>query len=388
MKIRELNQREPYEDTLRANVRLLLSTQERNVLVTAPGADAAQIWFRHLLYDVYVPQGFDPRGRAWLSRLYGYAPRRERRIPQWLICQISRLAPTDRVFLRPAFGTTVDFGHASMIMAGNQRFRLYHFDHNRVITTTKQGFSPDGLAREIALRQRPDNPDFIRPCETLETGVMEEELLDALPLNRLWDNVLREQAEHGLCRILEQLRGMDAARLTGAECALKYQKAFEAAWQKLSERFFGISRKQIDVLFKKATARIQTQEYVSLCRSHGDLQPGNVLIDRDGRMTVIDWEDTAIRASAYDAMVYALRSRFPQGLGERIETFLKSDAPLSPLLSSLGLDRPTLVALWFCEDCLWQLEVSAREGICHIPDCLTHFFLEAAQYLERTTRPL
>ena len=379
MKIREFSHREPYEETLRANVRNILSVKERNVLVTAPGTDAAQIWYRHLLYDVYVPHNFDAEGRAWLARLYGYAPRRERRIPQWLVCQMSRLDPFHRLCLRPAFGTTVDFGTSSMIMPGNQRFRLYQFQDQTILSTTKHGFSTDGLEAECAFRQRKDLPDFVMPCRIPAPNTMEEALLDAVPINRIWQQSLRDQVTLRLCIVLDKLRNMDVEMTTGPRYAAILQSAFESAWQRLSDHFFGITQNsQCTTLFHQATQTIQMLKNVTLCRSHGDFQPGNLLMSPNGQMTVIDWEDTAIRSTAYDAMVYILNAHSPNGLADRAVAFLRSASPLPPHLDTCGLSRAQLLALRFCEDCIWQFQTAARDGIYHIPDSLKSFFREAA----------
>jgi len=47
--------------------------------------------------------------------------------------------------------------------------------------------------------------------------------------------------------------------------------------------------------------------------THGDFQPGNILVDGD-RVWLIDWEYSARRQVGYDALVYALCSRFPSPL--------------------------------------------------------------------------
>lgn len=383
MKIREFSYREPYEETLNAHLMRLLSTQIPDVRITSPIEDAAQVWFRHLLYDVYVPRGFHASCRAWLSRLYGYAPRWERRIPQWLVCQCSRLACSDPIFLRPAFGTTHDFGASCMIMPGNQRFRLYRFHDRTVVTTPKHGFSSTGLETEIAFRQRPDVPDFVMPCRSQGMEIMEETWLDAIPINRLGNTRQKNEVMPRLHSILAKLRDMDAVTVTGEAYAKTLQEAFDARWKRLSERFSDLPKNVLAVPFAHAKDVIQKQAHLVLCRSHGDFQPGNILMDRSGKLTVIDWEDTAIRACGYDAMVFELRARSPRGLAGRVTRFIQDAAPLPPFLSSLHMTRQMLAALWFCEECLWQCEVSARDGICRIPEGFSLFAQETASFFPR-----
>ena len=281
--------------------------------------------------------------------------------------------------LTHSIGFVFDFGTSSMIMPGNQRFRLYQFQDQTILSTTKHGFSTDGLEAECAFRQRKDLPDFVMPCRIPAPNTMEEALLDAVPINRIWQQSLRDQVTLRLCIVLDKLRNMDVEMTTGPRYAAILQSAFESAWQRLSDHFFGITQNsQCTTLFHQATQTIQMLKNVTLCRSHGDFQPGNLLMSPNGQMTVIDWEDTAIRSTAYDAMVYILNAHSPNGLADRAVAFLRSASPLPPHLDTCGLSRAQLLALWFCEDCIWQFQTAARDGIYHIPDSLKSFFREAA----------
>ena len=115
---------------------------------------------------------------------------------------------------------------------------------------------------------------------------------------------------------------------------------------------------------------------VRLSRSHGDFQPGNVLLDGEGCLTLIDWEETDIRSSCYDAMVFSLSARFPSGLSGRVHAFLKDGASLPDELAIFGLSRAELVSLWLCEDIIWRLTTSSRSGIRELPPEMAVYFRE------------
>jgi len=68
---------------------------------------------------------------------------------------------------------------------------------------------------------------------------------------------------------------------------------------------------------------------MTLATSHGDFQPGNVLILPQGDIKIIDWEYAELRWSEYDSLVYGSGLRFPRGLLDRLETFLETGWLLS-----------------------------------------------------------
>ena len=93
---------------------------------------------------------------------------------------------------------------------------------------------------------------------------------------------------------------------------------------------------------------------LTTAQTHGDFQPGNILADKD-RIWLIDWEYTKRRQAAYDGLVYALRSRYPNGLAERLRQEMES--PTNPILASWpGLnwteanERKVALALFLLEE--------------------------------------
>jgi hypothetical protein len=105
---------------------------------------------------------------------------------------------------------------------------------------------------------------------------------------------------------------------------------------------------------------------VDLAWGHGDFQPGNMLIDTDGRVWIVDWEHTGQRQLAYDYLVFGLRSRFPAGLAVRIEDawhnvegLLDTLPVVHPRLPAVMRDathRKQVFALFLLEDLLWNIQ--------------------------------
>ena len=61
-------------------------------------------------------------------------------------------------------------------------------------------------------------------------------------------------------------------------------------------------------------------------QTHGDFQSANILLGQH-HTWLIDWEYTAKRQVAYDGLVYTLKSRFPEGLSQRLLGAMTGDSP-------------------------------------------------------------
>ena len=123
----------------------------------------------------------------------------------------------------------------------------------------------------------------------------------------------------------------------------------------------------MSALFDEAFALLRSQDSgrdsaIVTSQSHGDFQPANVLVTEQGGW-LIDWERTDKRQIAYDALVYTLNSRMPQGLAHRVETALAMDGgPEATVLRTWpGMDwsnrhyRRTVLLLFLMEEMVFHL---------------------------------
>ncbi len=376
MKLKQLQARESYDASLKSNLFSLLVLRFPNILILDFSESAAQHWYRHVLYDVYVPQTFCAEGRAWLARLYGKSPNLKRALPQWLVCQSARLPLFDKAYLRPAFSTNIDLGPNVMIMPGNQRFRLFDFTKHTTLVATKTGFSAECIQHEIEFRTRRDLPNFVLPLTAIGTDAYEEPLLNAVPINRLWLKKNAQCAHLQITSVIQSLATLEQTTVCGTHYAQKLNLLFEVAFSHAQKRFLGLDASAIVQPFQRASAIIASISEIVLSRSHGDFQPGNILMDDDRMLNLIDWEDTAIRAASYDAMVLTLSARNPVGLANRVRAFLKCSKPLPEYLQGFKRTRKDLVSLWLCEDIIWRIQSCSRAGIRVLPPELALYFRE------------
>ena len=87
---------------------------------------------------------------------------------------------------------------------------------------------------------------------------------------------------------------------------------------------------------------------VTTSLTHGDFQPGNILINGEG-VWLIDWEYAARRQIGYDALVFMLRSRRPRGLATRLNKFVARGPDGTSLIDNLAWPRVN----WRRVNCRW-----------------------------------
>ena len=148
-----------------------------------------------------------------------------------------------------------------------------------------------------------------------------EELILGTPINRLKDKAKAWSCVGKVAKPLFQLLEAEATK----ESAIKYADKLKGEIKGLSEQCHLIEpdlKEDIlsicDVLCEKVHAiSKKSRDEIIISQTHGDFQPANILESDDGPW-LIDWEYTDRRQIIYDGLVFALRSRFPRNLSQRI----------------------------------------------------------------------
>jgi hypothetical protein len=243
-----------------------------------------------------------------------------------------------RVGIAPALANADDL----VLLGGNHRLRLLDRAAGVAHVIAKAGANRAFLEAEIALRaEATDLP--IPPLRHVGASAtwFTEAYVAGTPANRLPSGSRRAQAlgaAHGALRRLA-LRTMrrlglrDYVESTVARLAGELDAA-----PALAGRRAEIER-AARALAALATRRAGT---IDTAQTHGDFQPGNVLVDARA-LWLVDWEYTARRPSGFDALTYALAARFPDGLARRVRAaVLAEPGTTAPLLRGWpGVDWET-----------------------------------------------
>lgn len=201
-----------------------------------------------------------------------------------------------------------------LIYPCNKKYRIFDFERDTVSVIPKCGFPTNDLEREIEFRSNNTAP-FIPALVSYSENNYSENIIDGLPLARITDNF------EGFCEeaieILEQY-----AEKTG-KVTKKISKEYALELRSVIDGFINRKSKYVDetVLEKIVTKLIESinDETITITLSHGDLQPGNVWVDKDGKIFIIDWESWNQRSIWYDKAVMFGNIR-SKGLSEYIKS--------------------------------------------------------------------
>ena len=382
MKISELRARENYDENL---LSILQNCLERDKSLNPAEPLQNVQWFEHPIFSVYITQDFCDDGRRYLNDMYRHAPRLIRRPIQALATDIMTEPHLFKCLLKPRFELPIAGNPKyQMWMPGNHRFRRFDFQNRTIRIYPKKGFSDAGIRREISLRQKwATQFDWILPIFKIDASraVFDEPLLEAIPFNRVSRVKRRQNILQQIPKILTQLHDCQQSVVTGRTYLAQKRTQLEAAYRDFSQIFPGIQFNLIEQIWQRAANILKDVDKVQMSMTHGDFQPGNLLIateENNEGCWLIDWEDANLRASVYDEMTWHLNSRSPRGLHKRVIQFLESPQNVS---WSLGEPAHVSVALWAIEEGIWLLESSSRQGITQLPEGLCQQFKECGAYL-------
>lgn len=206
----------------------------------------------------------------------------------------------------------------TLIYPCNKKYRVFHFDENVVDVIAKSGFDDSDLQREIVFRTKDSLPAFVPALVSHDANGYRECIIDGLPLARIRDgfDIYRDEAYRQLSAYArQQSRDVSSSEYI---CGLREQIAQYAASSKV---------KNADLLHSVVERLANACEQggnISLCFSHGDLQAGNIWVEKKtNKIFIIDWESWGERSVWYDkaTLYHGLRPG-------RVDRFLHCAMPM------------------------------------------------------------
>ena len=397
MKIAELKKRENYDAELQHTIDHIILTDKSFYGDDIDETRTIQ-WYCHPIFSVYVTKQFCHAGLEFLNHLYRFTPNRVKKLIQPFVTDILSQAWVFGKSLQPAFETpAIANPDEIMWMPGNFRFRKFNFLNRTVRIYPKSGLSDVPIHREIAFRtalHHSDSPcDFVLPLNKSfdpANGIktFEEPLIDGIPINRIPGFNSNKPYTDRIETMLRQLHpfkcntalpdDMDTGSMSGSDYIKRAQSLYNHYSKQLLSRFPGVLLDNVNKRLSFAFDTISSEKEIDIGWTHGDFQPGNILVSRNQRndIFITDWEDVGKRSIVYDAMTYNLESRSRPGVYQRLEQF-KSNPSRFPL--HVRCAPHIAAALWEIEEWIWLMESSSREGIVQIPMGLCQRFREIAQ---------
>lgn len=231
----------------------------------------------------YLLCEFSVRGswlRRFIARVYVY------------ICLMS-----GGLLAAKSFDLAAPVSRDTLIYPCNKKYRIFDFGKNEVSVVVKAGFGNGELQHEIAFRNRPNNPDFVPKLLKADVNRYTETIIDGKPLARI---------EHGFEKYRDKAYelfveyGKDTLQTVSAEvyCAnvLRHMEEKLAKEELLLEK--------LRAIYSRLRQDIPDDAQIPVAFSHGDLQAGNIWVEKGtNKIYIIDWESWDHRSIWYDRAV-------------------------------------------------------------------------------------
>lgn len=351
MRIAEMREREDFGGVLAKTLEQAWSrTTGTPTTVTLEARGVGQRWAVQPLLSAYYTHRLGLPGRRFLRDSFRISPSLVRLGPQFILG--TALATRTGLALTSSHGFRVTPAIAGdedkVVMPGNRRLRIFDFARGECLVVTKAGFDTQAMAREIAARSGgPGGPFAPIAAHATDQSWFTEAILEGYALPRCPPWFDRE----GLARLaksrLAAWSRQSSERVDAGAYAASLAKAIRVA---LVEVGAGAAvERSLGALVESA----RTLGELAVANTHGDFQPGNIMVTAGGMdVTIIDWEHAARRASFYDAVVFDARARAGAGLAARLlATMARSNGPLPE-------PRRAALAMFALEDLRFVMEES------------------------------
>jgi hypothetical protein len=347
-------------------------------VVTEEPTAGAQEWRLHRALSVYTRPTIDRATRRFVADRYRFTRSRRKLPRRWLQGTVAASLPAQR-WGRPArslwVSPAVPDADGIVVLPGNQRVRIFDTHRGIVRAVVKDGFGTGSLRAELQVRTSGiPGPYLPITAGGPELGWFEEPLvvgfsLDVCPPWRPYGPLMSAAAD----RLRDWLDRTAEHRDVGVHAHSIADELSAAARMLDGERGADLSRRTALAMRALVTPLRQVGSW-PFSWSHGDLQPGNVLVPDHGPPVFVDWEFSGLRPREYDGLVHGLQTRRSDGRVERTARYvrtgrLEDDLGLVSTRLSRG-QRSMLVRLVLLEDLAVGFREVSGAGVRPVPASL------------------
>lgn len=279
--------------------------------------------------------------------------------------------PLERVLSSSAFYITDKEGVLDdiVIIPGNHSIRLVDTNKNICTVICKDGFDKSLLIKDAKARIDNCNLNVPNVIElNSQGGWYTEERVIGLPLNRLNDERVKYST---LAKCRNDLRLLYSSSLIKVQFGFYVQNVLAEIFETITYLELSLDSEITDSL--RSTARSisskltkYTDDEFSVCTTHGDFQPANILCSEDD-FWIIDWEYSKQRSLFYDALVFDLETRFSPQLAIRLknlfDTLKNGETLFAWTGETLDQNKFHYIFTFILEDILLKLQELSSEAI-------------------------
>lgn len=245
------------------------------------------------------------------------------------------------------------------IMPANRKIRIYNFKEGYVDAVIKDNFTHKYFDNEMSFRLN-NSYDFVPKIISYGKDWYREEILSGRSLARITDEVLYNKCVTDAAKYMSiiaqnSLEFIDASNYV--------QKLYEEISIKMNAAKAEKNIRSYDKILKIAEKASKNGALLNapipVTESHGDLQSGNVWVDKENEKTyIIDWETHEKRSKWYDCATIFLSTRRANMLKKMMDDREKNYVKQAILFNDDNKDYNMLAVIGIItlEDILFYLD--------------------------------
>lgn len=233
-----------------------------------------------------------------------------------------------------------------LIYPCNRKYRIFHFERNEVAVIVKAGFLAGTLQREILFREN-HLEGYVLPVIEKGDRYYVERIIDGIPLARIQNNYEKYLEE--VLLLIRQFNARERTVRTVKEYAEELQEKITYNLNAIAQYLSPEDKEKIVCILKDMQRTLKKNTKIELGLSHGDLQPGNIWVERENnKIYIIDWESWNIRSVWYDKVVLLCNIRNGDGIRQLLNGKYKRIFP--------DVDYEQMKVVVAAEDLLYKVE--------------------------------
>lgn len=241
-----------------------------------------------------------------------------------------------------------------VIYPGNKKLKILNFTKKSITNILKSGFDNEWLNNEINFRNR-SKFDFVLKIDECGTDYYVERMLIGKPIARLKVTNIKGIFPKVL-NYMEQL-AVDSKTLDSIEYAHKLSSDIELLLKSVKEKNgyddeHTEAINELHSLILNNLVQMNPDLLIEIHTTHGDLQKGNIFIDNNQKIYILDWETVAVRLGNYDKIIYKYDLRNSYNLILNFKKYINIE----------GSNKKNIVELYLfiLEDLKWYLKEATQ----------------------------
>ncbi len=237
----------------------------------------------------------------------------------------------------------IDDADSILIYPGNRKIRIINFSKSYIDVVLKHGFSSNMLKNEVTFREKFEDEKFILPIKDKKDRFFREKILKGRSLARIND----VEDFNMYCKKVIKIKNKFENQFLESINSKEYIEKLKI---KLND-YNGKDKAMLKLWYEKITKSLNNF-MIPVSISHGDFQKGNVWIDENHNIIILDWETWDKRSIWYDKMIFYHRFRNSKFYIQSLKNVISEHSNITEKVINIV----DILKIFIVEDLIWNIE--------------------------------